>query len=89
MVCQVVWLLVQNMQRQEINEKIQASTLSDQPLFHLYARDYDTPGQSLPFYSEILNTMKEVMPAHISVRKNARVMITRNLDVQGGIVNGT
>jgi hypothetical protein len=33
--------------------------------------------------------MKDVMPALISVRKNARVMITRNLDVQGGIVNGT
>ena len=76
-------------QRQEINERIQTSTLSDQPLFHLYARNYDTPGQSLPFYSEILNTMKGVMPAHISVRKNARAMITRNLDVQGGIVNGT
>ena len=33
--------------------------------------------------------MKGVMPAHISVRKNAIVMITRNLDVQGVIVNGT
>ena len=38
-----------HLQRQEINEKIQTSTLSDQPLFHLYARDYDTPGQPLPF----------------------------------------
>jgi hypothetical protein len=33
--------------------------------------------------------MKGVMSAHISVRKNARVMISRNLDVEGGIVNGT
>ena len=39
-----------HVQSQEINEKIQASTLSDQPLFHLYARDYDTSGQPLPFF---------------------------------------
>ena len=38
-----------HVQRQEINEKIQASTLSFQPLFHLYPRDYDTSGQPLPF----------------------------------------
>jgi hypothetical protein len=38
-----------HVQRQEINEKIQASTLSYQPLFHLYPRGYDTSGQPLPF----------------------------------------
>jgi hypothetical protein len=41
------------------------------------------------FHTEIFNTIERVMPEIISVRKNARVMITRNLDVQGGIVNGT
>ena len=39
-----------HVQRQEINEKIQTSTLSDQPLVHLYARDYDTSGQPLPVF---------------------------------------
>lgn len=38
-----------HVQRQEINEKIQASTLSYQPLFHLHPRGYDTSGQPLPF----------------------------------------
>jgi hypothetical protein len=47
-----------HVQNQEINEKIQASTLSDQPLFHLYARDYDTSGQPLPFFILKFSTQK-------------------------------
>lgn len=64
-----------HVQRQEQYEKIQASTLSDQPLFHLYARDYHTSGQPLPFSdTEILNTMKGVMPAQNQKTDDQRIM---------------
>jgi hypothetical protein len=59
-------------------------------LYFISMQGIMTPQDNLSlFYTDILNTMKGVMSAHISVRKNARVMISRNLDVEGGIVNGT
>ena len=64
--------------------------MKDQKLFQLSGTDYDNGGNYLSSeHSEDIDKEKGVMPKQIVVRIGAKVMIIRNLDVAGGVVNGT
>ena len=83
-------LCSKHVSREKINEEIQEKTLKEQPLFQLRGQDYDEGGNRLSSeHSEDMDNIKGIMPKNIVVRKGAKVMITRNLDVAGGVVNGT
>ena len=83
-------LCSKHVDRQKINEEVQESTLKGRPLFQLRAWDYDASGNRLSSeHSEDMDIEKGIMPKVIAVRLGAKVMITRNLDVIGGVVNGT
>ena len=76
--------------REKVNQTLQEETLIDQPLHQLRSRDYDASGNPLcSAHSNIIDAMKGSLPRQVTVRINAKVMITRNLDVNGGVVNGT
>lgn len=79
-----------HVERMALNEQMQNSLLPTSSLHHLNATDYDAGGELLnKTESQQLNLLKSVMPQTISVKEGAKVMITRNLNVQSKIVNGT
>ena len=76
--------------REKVNRDVQEDVLRHQPFHQLRARDYDASGNTLSYdHSDVIDLMKGTMQRQITVRINVRVMITRNIDVNGGIVNGT
>ena len=76
--------------RNELNSSIMEQHLKNQPLYTLYSKDYDASGMQLSTEeSHTISCMKNVFLDKIVIRKQSRVMVTRNLDIQGGVVNGT
>ncbi len=76
--------------RNIINQDIQETVLAHQPLITLKARDYDQSGLFLDYdLSDRLNSIPQVLLDTLVVRIGAKLMVTRNLDVQSGIINGT
>ncbi len=77
-------------QRNAANIDIQEKTLKQKPLHTLKARDYDDAGNRISWdESDQIDQIQGVMPSLINVRIGAKVCITRNLDVQHGVVNGS
>ncbi|CAC5390819.1 PIF1 [Mytilus coruscus] len=72
-----------HVERMNLNDQLQNSLLPTSTLHHLHATDYDAGGELLnKTESHQLNSLKSVMPQTISVKEGAKVMITRNLNVQ-------
>lgn len=76
--------------RQAINTEVQDLLLPNADEHHLIARDYDFGGSPLALHeSKVIYTLKSVLPQILTVKEGSKVMITRNLDLQANIVNGT
>ena len=76
--------------RLQINDEIQSSLFPEKQVYELHARDCDISGNHVSSQeTQLVNEVKSVLPQCISVREGVKVMITRNLNIQERVVNGT
>ncbi|XP_071137190.1 uncharacterized protein [Mytilus edulis] len=76
--------------RNEINDMMQTRLLQSSKVYHLHARDCDLAGNEVSFQdTQVINNVKSVLPKTITIHEGAKVMITRNLNIQDHVVNGT
>ncbi|CAC5411250.1 unnamed protein product [Mytilus coruscus] len=66
------------------------STSSSSMVYHLHARDCDLAGNEVSSQDpQVINNVKSVLPETITIHKGAKVMVTRKLNIQDHVVNGT
>ena len=86
----VMVMCLKTEQGDNANREIMEATLKHQPHHWLKSCDYEESGRRATFHeSEEIDCQKCVLPRYLDIRIGAKVSITRNLDQDGGVINGT